>query len=409
MTASISTRTQQSVMTASFGGWAGDAFDYQLFSLSLPILLATWTLTPAMAGAISTASLIGAALGGMAGGALSDRFGRVRLLQISIAVVALTSLFCAFVAEPWQLLLARAVQGLGFGAEWSVGAVLLAEIAPSDRRGRFLGIMQSAWAAGWAGAVVVYLAATAFLPAEVAWRVMFGIGILPAGLVLWIRRSIKPPVPATPIPATRAVRAEPLADAPAFLSRNLLLSALVGLAAHGGYHSLFTWLPTLLRTTRGYPSTLTGAVLLCMTVAFAAGCILAGRFADRIGRRPVIALFAAGAVAATAVFASVEANMAVTLALALAVGFAAGGVPAVLGAWFSELFPAAIRGASVGFAYNAGRMASAVLPGIIGWASAFVGLEVLIGIVAAASYGAIVVLLPLLPETHGSSLAGAQA
>lgn len=403
MTVKSISNAEQAIRTATFGGWASDAFDYQLFSLSLPLLLAAWTLTPSMAGAITTAALVGASLGGMIGGALSDRFGRVRLLQGSIAIVALASLGCAFVSAPWQLLALRSMQGLGFGAEWSVGAVLLAEISPSDRRGRFLGVMQSAWAVGWACAVIVYLVATAMLPANLAWRAMFLVGIMPAALVIWMRRSI------SPTSAGDTPRGTGGPNPTSFVSPRLGFTALVGLAAHGGYHSLFTWLPTLLRTTYGYSSLLTGLVLLCMTMAFAAGCILAGRLADRLGRRPVIAGFAAGAVATTVLFTQAEASLASTLALSLAVGFAAGGVPAVLGAWFSELFPRAIRGASVGFAYNAGRMASALLPGAIGWGSQYVPLAGLVGIVAGISYGAIIVLLPLLPETRGAALIGAPA
>lgn len=126
------------MLAGSFGGWAGDAFDYQLYGLALPLMLAAWQLTPAMAGSIATASLIAAAIGGMAGGALSDRFGRLAVLQGSIALVAGVTLVSAFVTAPWQLLVARSFQGLGLGAEWSVGAVLLAEYAPSARRGRFL-------------------------------------------------------------------------------------------------------------------------------------------------------------------------------------------------------------------------------------------------------------------------------
>lgn len=395
-------KIQRTVMAASFGGWAGDAFDYQLFSLALPLMLSAWSMTSAMAGAVTTLSLASAALGGMVGGALSDRFGRVRLLQLSIATVAIASLACAFVSAPWQLLVARSIQGIGFGAEWSIGAVLLAEVAPPDGRGRFLGFMQSAWALGWAAAVVVFLIVTMLLPAAIAWRIMFAAGILPAIIVLWMRRSVKPLEPSQ---ITYSEQAEP---ASAFLSRKLVLTALVGLAAHGGYHSLFTWLPTLLRVTRAYSALQTGLVLLSMTAGFAAGCILAGRLADRFGRKPVIALFAAGAACSAVCFAWIDTNHGLTMVLAIVVGFAAGGVPAVLGAWFSELFPTAIRGASVGFAYNAGRMASAVLPGAIGWATAFAPLALLVGLVAALSYGLVIALLPLLPETRPASRSGAR-
>lgn len=401
MTVRLTFSAEHAVRMGTFAGWASDAFDYHLFSLSLPLLLAVWALSPTMAGLITSAALVGAAVGGMIGGALSDRFGRVAVLQGSIAIVAFASLACAFVTAPWQLVLLRAVQGIGFGAEWSVGAVLLAEVSPADRRGRFLGVMQSAWAVGWALAVITYLTATALLPANFAWRAMFVAGVAPAALVAWIRRS--PHF----IHIEKARHSEAAQHSSAFLSPRLLGAALVGLAAHGGYHSLFTWLPVLLRNVREFTSVQTGLVLLCMTAGFGGGCILAGRLADVHGRRPIIAAFGTAAVTATVVFTQITVSLLPTLLLSFAVGCAAGGVPAVLGAWFAELFPRRVRGASVGFAYNGGRLISAILPGVIGWASGFMQLGLVVGIVAAASYAAIIVLLPFLPETRSVVLSGA--
>ena len=275
---------------------------------------------------------------------------------------------------------------------------MLAEIAPARRRGLFLGLMQSAWAVGWTGAVLVYLGATSWLPPEIAWRAMFVFGIVPAGLVFWLRRRL----PDDAI-ASRPARGQSV-PLTASLLRRLLLASLIGLGAHGGFHSLFTWLPALLRIVRLYPPALTGLALLLMTFAFAAGCIAAGYLADRLGRRPVIALFALCSALFALLFALTDNGPVATMLLALPVGFAAGGTPAVLGSWYAEMFPAPIRGASVGLAYNGGRLASALLPGLIGWASATTPLAHLVGIVAASSYGLVLLILPFLPETHGANL-----
>lgn len=383
---------------ASFGGWASDAFDYQLFGLALPLLLASRQLSAHDAGSIISVALACAAIGGPIGGYLADRVGRTRILTWSILLVTITTFAAAFVSAPWQLMLLKGAQGLGFGAEWSVGAVMLAEIAPARRRGLFLGLMQSAWAVGWTCAVLVYLGATSWLPPEIAWRAMFVFGIVPAGLVFWLRRRL----PDDAI-ASRPARGQSV-PLTASLLRRLLLASLIGLGAHGGFHSLFTWLPALLRIVRLYPPALTGLALLLMTFAFAAGCIAAGYLADRLGRRPVIALFALCSALFALLFALTDNGPVATMLLALPVGFAAGGTPAVLGSWYAEMFPAPIRGASVGLAYNGGRLASALLPGLIGWASATTPLAHLVGIVAASSYGLVLLILPFLPETHGANL-----
>lgn len=391
-------RKRRMVAVASFGGWASDAFDYQLFGLALPLLLVSWNLSAQDAGSIISVALGCAAIGGPIGGYLADRLGRIKILTWSILLVTLATFGAAFVSAPWHLMLLKGAQGFGFGAEWSVGAVMLAEIAPGRKRGLFLGLMQSAWAVGWAGAVLVYLAATAWLPPEYAWRAMFLVGILPAGLVLWLRKKL--PQEARPQPGSKAAARS---SSPPLL-RRLMLTSLIGLGAHGGFHSLFTWLPTLLRTVRLYPPAMTGLALLLMTAAFAAGCIVAGYLADQLGRKPIIALFATCSAMFALLFALTDNGPVATMLLALPVGFAAGGTPAVLGSWYAEMFPAPVRGASVGLAYNGGRLASALLPGLIGWASATMPLDQLIGIVAAASYGLVLLILPFLPETRDASL-----
>lgn len=391
-------QTRRTTAIASFGGWACDAFDYQLFGLALPLLLASWKLSAQDAGSIISVALACAAIGGPIGGYFADRIGRVKVLSWSILLVTLATFGAAFVATPWQLMLLKGAQGLGFGAEWSVGAVMLAEIAPSRRRGLFLGFMQSAWAVGWAAAVLIYLATTNWLPPETAWRAMFLVGILPAGIIFWIRQRL--PVDKAGGQATR--RAE-ISPAPPLL-RRLLLTSLIGLGAHGGFHSLFTWLPTLLRTVRVYPPEMTGLALLLMTGAFAAGCVVAGYLADQLGRKPIIALFAMSSALFALLFALTDNGPVETLLLALPVGFAAGGTPSVLGSWYAEMFPAPVRGVSVGLAYNGGRLASALLPGVIGWASAMMPLDQLVGLVAASSYGLILLILPFLPETRDASL-----
>lgn len=387
------------VLVGSFAGWAGDAFDYQIYSLALPLLLAHWSLSPQMAGSIASVSLAAAAIGGAGGGWLSDRMGRLRVLQAAILLAALATTACALAQSPAHMLMARSLQGLGFGAEWSVGAVLLAEHVRDERRGRDLGIMQSAWAVGWAGAVIVFLVSTALLRPDWAWRAMFLTGLLPASLIIWLRRHTATfaDAPATPSLHERVP-----------LSR-LVLASLIGLGAHGGYHSLFTWFPTLLRRDAGYSVLSVGIVLLVMTVGFALGCLVAGQLADRIGRRTSIAIFASLSVLGAAIIATGRVIPAYGVLLAAPVGFAAGGTPAVLGTWFAELFPPAVRGTGVGVAYNTGRIASALVPGAIGWSSGAAPLALLVGAAAAASYALILIVLPLLPETRGRPLAGVSA
>src|SRR5204863_7763906 len=83
--------------------------------------------------------------------------------------------------------------GLGFGGEWAAGAVLMGEVIRDKYRGRGVGLVQTGWAVGWGGAALVYTALYAFLPEAIAWRVLFGVGLVPAVRVISIRRPIEEP------------------------------------------------------------------------------------------------------------------------------------------------------------------------------------------------------------------------
>src|ERR1700761_2649536 len=150
-----STPLERRTFWASFGGWALDAFDVQTFSLAIPALIAGLAINKADAGLLGSIMLFFGAFGGWLGGTLGDRFGRVIALQITIATFALATFAAAFVTSYHQLIVLKAIQGLGFGAEWACGAVLMAEIIRADHRGRALGAVQSAWAGGWGAAVLL--------------------------------------------------------------------------------------------------------------------------------------------------------------------------------------------------------------------------------------------------------------
>src|SRR5207237_7194441 len=135
------------------------------------------------------------------GGYLADRIGRVKTLQLTILWFSFFSLVCALVQNFDQLMIARALLGLGFGGEWAAGAVLMGEAIRAQYRGRAVGSVQSGWAVGWGLAVLAQAILFSLLPADIAWRWMFAIGALPALLVFFLRRYVTEPEIAA---ATRA-------------------------------------------------------------------------------------------------------------------------------------------------------------------------------------------------------------
>ena len=248
---------ERRTMGACFGGWALDAFDVQMYSFVIPTVIALWGLSRGQAGLIGTVTLLISSLGGWFSGTLADRFGRVRMLQITILWYSVFTFLCAFAQNFEQLFVLRALHGLGFGGEWAAGAVLMGEVIRDKYRGRGVGIVQTGWAVGWGASALVYTGLYAFLPEEIAWRALFAIGLLPAVFVFWIRRHIEEPEifrdrqrdrPAVGIAHLFSAFRGP------YLWTTVKVSLMVAGAQGGGY-ALGIWMPTYLRTVRGLSAT----------------------------------------------------------------------------------------------------------------------------------------------------------
>ena len=400
---SDSSSTEKRTFWAAFGGWSVDALDVQMLSLALPALIPALGISRADAGLLGSTTLFVGAFGGWLGGALGDRFGRVRALQATIASFALATFACAFVTSYWQLLALKAIQGLGFGAEWACGAVLMAEIIRPENRGRALGAVQSAWAVGWGAAVLLSAVILTYAPADLGWRLLFAVGVLPALLILFIRRGI--PEPARP--RGSAAPKPMLATMAGVFRRDVLRSTLVGglfgIGAHGGYAALTTFLPTFLREVRHLSVLGSSAYLGVIIAAFFCGCVASGMASDRLGRRANAALFAVACVATVLVYIFAPLTNAEMLVLGFPLGFFAAGIPASMAALFSELYPAGVRGTGVGFCYNFGRVVSAAFPFLVGFLADRIGLGPAIGIDAAFAYLLVLAAVLMLPETRGKA------
>jgi MFS family permease len=402
------TSRERKTFWACFGGWALDALEVQMFGLAIPALIAAFALSKGEAGAISSVTLITSALGGWVGGTLSDRYGRVRTLQWMILWFSLFTFLSAFVSGYEQLLVVKALQGFGIGGEWAAGAVLMAEAIQPKYRGKVMGTVQSAWAVGWGAAVGLFTLIYTFVPEAMAWRVMFVVGLLPALVIIYVRRQV-------PEPESFARKQKAQTGPQTFfaslagifrpeLLRVTLLGGLLGLGAHGGYHAVMTWLPTFLKTEKHLSVLNSGGYLAVIIVAFFCGCVASGFMVDKIGRRKNIILFAFCCVATVQAYVFMDLSNTAMLFLGFPLGFFAAGIPASLGSLFNELYPADVRGAGVGFCYNFGRVLSAVFPFMVGHMSEHMSLGSAIGIDAGIAYGVAVIAALALPETRGRNL-----
>jgi MFS family permease len=380
--------------------------DVMVYSFVMPSLIASWHLSESDAGWLGTVALLLSSLGGWLAGLLADRFGRVRILQLTIVWFAVFTLLSGFTSNFGQLLLCRGLQGLGFGGEWAVGSVLMGETIRAEHRGKAVGTVQAGWAVGWGIAAFFYVVLMSNLPADWGWRALFWIGILPALLVFYIRGRVKEPevYVRTHTTSSQPPRIRFLDIFSPALLRITLLTSLVAIGAQGGYYAITTWLPTFLKNTRKLSILNTGGYLAIVIVGSFIGYIVSAYLADMLGRKRTLIIYAVCSFITVAGYTYFPISNSVMLLLGFPLGFFASGVFSPLGAFFTELFPGRVRGSGQGFSYNAGRAIGALFPTLVGYLSRTASLGHAIAIFAASAYLIVIAAVTALPETRGREL-----
>lgn len=400
---------ERRTLLAGFLGYGVDGFDFMIYTFVIPTLLTAWSMTRAQAGYIATGSLLTSAAGGWAAGILADRYGRVRVLQWTVAWFAVFTFLSGFTHSFGELLFTRAMQGFGFGGEWSVGSVLVAETITARHRGRAAGLVQSSWALGWAAAALAYWGVYALVPAALGWKILFWIGILPALLIVYVRRHVEESDAFTAARSRAADRSTHwLAIFRAPLLATTVLASLLSCGMLGAYYSVTTWLPTYLKTERHLSVTNTSGYLLVLIAGSFAGYLTGAWAADALGRRRCFMLFAFGGGVLILTYMRIPITDAVMLVLGFPLGFFLSGIFSGMGAFLAELYPGAVRGSGQGFCYNIGRAVSSLCPAMIGAWSTQHALGTLIGGMTVAGYGLVIAAAWALPETRGRLLADAQ-
>jgi MFS family permease len=395
------TPAERKTLIAGGLGWMLDAMDVMLFSLVVAYLLGEFSMDTRTAGFLNSLTLIASAIGGFLFGFLADRIGRTRALMASIFVYSLSSAACAFTHTVPQLAFFRFVLGLGMGGEWTTAAALIAETWRAEHRGKALGLMQSAYAIGEAIAALVVVV---ILP-PFGWRAVFLVGVLPALLVLWIRRGVpeshlwKQRASETRASLGALVRGETL--------RNGILATAMNSFAMFGYWGLFIWIPGYLSLPvaqggRGLSLAKTTSFFLLLCGGKWLGYTLFGFFADAFGRkRPYFAYLLIAALLVP-LYGLVHTQLWLVI-LGPLVGFFGIGFFSGFAAIASEIFPGEIRATAMGLSYNIGRGLSAAAPFAVGSLALHFGIGPAF-LLPAGAYLIAAALALLLPETRARQL-----
>jgi MFS family permease len=392
--------------------WALDSMDALVYGFMIPTLMMAFGMTLLEAQAINTANFVSAALGGWIGGLLCDRFGRARLLQFTILWFSLFSFLSGFANTYDQLMILRTLQGLGFGAEWAVGAVLLGEIIAPRHRGRAVGTVQSAAPIGTGMAALLAGPLVAALPAEYGWRVVFWVGILPALLVFFVRRADDDSD--VYLETRRRLTAEKrkvhvLAIFSPKVLRITLLTALLAIGIQGAAYSVSNYLSVFLQNERGLSAGVAGIYILINSTGGFFGAQVNAYWSDRVGRRRMFGFFGVGFVALASFYLLAPlGNSAWTLLPAgMVYGFFQFGLYASFGPYFTELFPTEVRGSGQSFAYNLGRAMSGLvftMPVALIAQHYMVKISVGMLVMALSGIALAIISILMLPETAGRDL-----
>jgi MFS family permease len=379
--------------------------DFMVFPLVIGTLIALWHIDAKTAGGIAAVTLWCSAIGGWMAGYLSDRIGRVRTMQLTILLYSLGSLLSAFAQDAWQLTLFRGLLGLGFGGEAAVASVVLSEVVGARYRGRALGFYTAAFAVGWAAAVLLQAALVSASSADTAWRLLFAVGAIPAILILYIRRNVDEPAVSKAALGNRSATKPSILQI--FSAKNIgatLIGSLLTVGAQGGFYSLMIWMPQFLRAERKISIIGSAPYLIAVIGGAFLGYVVGGWLADKFGRRFVFIVCSICAAGLAYGYTHVPFSDNVMFVLGFPLGFFASAYYSAVLPFLSELYPTNVRGAGVGFTYNAGRAIGGLFPFFVGLATSVFPLSDAISIFAAISYGLMLIVAIVMKETRGLTL-----
>jgi MFS family permease len=401
-----STPEARRALVAASLGWMLDSFDVMLYALVLASMMGDLGISKPVAGWLGSLALLSGAAGGLFFGVIADRFGRTRALMASVLIYSIATAACGFAQSVVQLAIFRVVLGFGMGGEWASGAALVSETWPAAHRGKALGLMQSAWAIGYAAAAIVtWLVMTVF---GGSWRMVFFVGVLPALLTIWVRRYVKEPemwVARQRAPAAGRARVSDMfrGSRLTFTIALMLMNACC-LFAWWGFN---LWIPSYLSlpVRDGGVGLSTGAmsgIVVAMQVGMWFGYVTFGFISDSIGRkRTYVAYLLAAAVLMFAYGWTREPI--VLLLLGPFVAFFASGYFSGLGAVTAEIYATEVRATAQGLIYNIGRIASAAAPFTVGSLAQSRGFGAALSVAASAFLFAALAWI-WIPETKGRTL-----
>jgi MFS family permease len=351
------------ILGSAFLGWMFDAMDLNVTSYILTPTIANLLHTAdprailRVGGLVVAVKLFAWGLGGIVFGVVTDRIGRARCMNITIAVYSLFTALSALSPNWIVLVICQAIAGIGIGGEWSAGAALIAETWPENLRPRIMQFMQMAFAFGM---ILAGFITGVFGP--FGWRWVLAAGGAPVLITILIRFFVREPERWVAVRTQQQGTAlQPLARIfKPDLLRSTIVGTLIGMAMMIGSWGGLTWLPSWIHQLLPAPlaaqtSSYVSTAMMLVGVGAILGYLTLMWLTDALGRRWSYFIFAVGSLASSLyLFTNIHRLHDVITFMVIWGYFNIGGF-GTFAAYLPELFPTSARATGQGFCWNLSR------------------------------------------------------
>ncbi|NHI71206.1 MULTISPECIES: MFS transporter [Lactococcus] len=340
---------QVKVGTLVSAGFGLENMDIMFLSFALSSIIGEFGLTTTEAGALSTVTNLGMLLGGILFGILADKFGRVKMLSLSILIFGLATGAIYFSHSVTSLYILRFIAGIGGGGEYGVGMTILAENFSKKKLGRTSSIVA---VAGQVGAMCAAILSMSILPTY-GWRFLFLFGLVPVVLTVFIQKHLKE---SDSFKAIKTENKGKISDL--FKTRQLTHQTLVlmwmAIVQIAGYFGLMNWLPTIMQKKLNLTVAGSSSWMIATIIGMSLGMLTFGQILDKLGPKVAFGLFLIASSLAVYVL-TIPTTLASLTLVGAVVGYFSNGMFTGYGAVVSRLYPPEVRATANNVIMNTGR------------------------------------------------------